>query len=473
MRVLLIYPHAGHGNRTGPSWMPLGLSFLAGVLQRDGHTVSIFDRYAYDAKRSAGRQKTNAAMLEHIKEFQPELIGFNTVSPVIYDTIECVSLIRAQKFCGILLAGGHHATALPELTLRRIPALDGLITGEGEIPLARLARGEDPATIPGVWWRGADGSFTGNPPEQIDDLDSLPFPALELLDMDYYTRPGLHTLRGYYLGAISLLTSRGCMKKCDFCAESLTYGRGVRVHSADYIIEWLRRLFKEYRFEAIYFQDNDFLIDEARVRDFCGKILAGGLERKIKWGIQTRAERLNPDILQLLRRSGCVLLELGVESPLQGQLDSVHKGSTVAANERAIALCRQAGITVHANILTGFSGETISDLEEKLAWLKKVKPDRYSWFSLKLHPGTLLYNNWGGRSFEENEWTEEKVERHYGGDILSSIQASERDRWMKQVYEPVVRRQNWLNILRVNPPQRLASYLLERTGERLCRKLRK
>jgi radical SAM superfamily enzyme YgiQ (UPF0313 family) len=468
MKVLLIYPYANLANRTGPSWLPLGLSFIAGVLQRDGHVVSVFDRYAYAAKQGAGREKTNAAMLARIREFGPDLIGFNTVSPLIYDTSECVDLIRAQGFGGYLVAGGHHATALPELTLSRISGLDGVVSGEGEMPLARLAGGGNPASVPGVWWRSTGGTAGGQPPQQVTDLDSLPFPAFELLDMDFYTRPGLHTLRGYYLRVVSLLTSRGCVKKCHFCAESLTYGRGVRMHSVDYVMEWLKRLRAEYHFEAVYFHDNDFLLDEDRVGDFCGRLLAGELKGKLKWGIQTRVEHLNGDILKLMRRAGCVLIELGVESPLQNQLDWVRKGVTVTTAERAIALCRQAGITVHANILTGFGGETIADLEYKLAWLKKVKPNRYSWFPLKLHPGTVLYDRQAGGFFEENEWTREKVDAYYAADLMSAVPAGEKERWLRRYYETSVRRQNLCYILRVNPPHRIAAYLRERVKDRLA-----
>ncbi len=469
MRVLLIYPLPRHERVPGPTWLPLGLSYLAAVLQAEGHTVSIFDRFSSQAVVSLDKEKINAAMLERIKSFQPDLIGFNTVSPLIYDTVECVDLIR-QDFNGLVVAGGHHATALPALTLEKIAGLDGLIVGEGEKALARLAGGENPAVIPGVWWRNGGGSFAHTCAEQLFDLDSLPFPSLDLLDMSFYSRLGRQAIRSHYLTCVSLLTSRGCVKKCEFCSESLTYGKGVRFHSVAYVIEWLERVLAQYRVESIYFHDNDFLIDEGRVREFCERMLAAGKNRKIKWGIQARAERINSDILKLLRRAGCVLLELGIESALQEQLDAVNKGSSVAINEKAIDLCRREGIAVHANFITGFAGETIADMEKKLDWVKKTKPNTFVWYPLQIHPGTVLYQKTGMNFFEQNEWTEESIHSYYSEDPLSAVSKEERKEWMKQHYAPFAIKRNRINILRVNPPSRLMGRLAHKAGAHLARK---
>jgi anaerobic magnesium-protoporphyrin IX monomethyl ester cyclase len=461
MKVLLIYPYPRHNTIPDPYWLPLGLSFLAAFLKDKGHTVSIFDRYSSQASIGLEKEKINAAMLSHIREFQPDLIGLNTVSPLIYDTVECVELIR-QVYSGLMVAGGHHTTALPELTLSRLPGLDGVVVGEGETALAALAAGKAPTSVPGVWWRNGDGSFNHTAAVQIEDLDSLPFPALDLMDMKFYTLPGRRVFRGYYLTSVSMLTSRGCVRKCDFCSESLTYGKGVRFHSVDYVMEWLERVLCDYKVEGVYFHDNDFLIDENRARQICERILASGLNKKIKWGIQARAERINRDTLKLLRRSGCVLIEIGVESSLQKQLDSVKKGVTVTANEKAIALCRREGISVHANFITGFEGEGILDLEEKLGWLKRTKPSTFAWFPLQVYPGTQLYNRSGGSFFEKNEWTEDNIREYYSRNPVSSITKAQREDWMKQHYTPYLKRKNRLHILRVNPPLKLAPFVVKK-----------
>ncbi|MGA7875418.1 MAG: radical SAM protein, partial [Desulfoferrobacter sp.] len=298
VKILLIYPRTKHIRIPPPSWVPLGLSFIASVLEQRGHTVSIFDRVASQARLGLDKQKVNAAMMEHVRRFNPDLIGLNTVSPLIYDTMECVALLRRQH-SGPIVAGGHHANALPELTLQKIKGLTGAIQGEGEPALLALADGQSPSQIPGLWWRNGD-SISHNPPQQISNLDSLPFPAYHLLDMSFYTRSNVLTFRGRYLSSISMLTSRGCPKMCSFCSESSTYGKGVRFHSPEYVVDWVRSTLNEYPIQGIYFHDNDFLIDRQRAIEICNDFIRRGFNKRFRWAIQARSDNIDLDILELL-----------------------------------------------------------------------------------------------------------------------------------------------------------------------------
>ncbi len=465
MRVLFIYP------RTSPDhslkrvlWVPLGLSFIASVLKNDGHKVSIFDRYAIQRKSSISKAQLNDLMVDHLRTFKPDLIGLNTISPCISDTVECVTIVR-KVYSGLVIAGGYHVTALPELSLRKIPGLDGVIEGEGEWAMLRIAMEENPESIPGVWWRKKEGAILHMPSKQIENLDELPFPDLDLLDMAFYTRPSLNSIRGHFLSVAPILTSRGCTNRCDFCAESLTYGKGVRFHSPDYVVEWIKKVLKDYRVGGIYFYDNNFLANEERGREICEKILSNGLDRKFKWAIQARANTLHADLLRLLKRAGCILIEIGIESALQNHLNGVTKGATVSVNEEAIMSCRKEGIYTHAFMMTGFEGEQLSDLENGLRWVKQTNPSSFSWFPLNIYPGTALYQKKGNDFFEKNEWTEGNISRYFEEDHLSSVPKEERDRWIKKVLAPY---QEWhyrLTILKVNPISKLVPLLIWRTKE--------
>ena len=176
MRVLLISPLSWSKTFPQSSWMPLGAGFVASELRRRGHTVSVFDRLALAGRIGPNRPSINKAMLDHVHSFRPELIGFHTSSPTIYDTAECVSLLEG-RFHGLMVAGGHHATALPELTLERIPGLTAVVKGEGEIPMARIADSHSPETIPGVLWKKASGEIAHTSQTQTGDLDSFSIPA--------------------------------------------------------------------------------------------------------------------------------------------------------------------------------------------------------------------------------------------------------------------------------------------------------
>src|SRR4030043_2090256 len=101
--------------------------------------------------------------------------------------------------------------------------------------------------------------------------------------MSFYTKPTLLSIRGYYLSTIPILASRGCAYHCDFCCESITYGKGVRLHGLEYVIGWIRKVLMDYQVEAIYFYDNNFLFDKVRSIELCEKMLSTGLSKKVKW----------------------------------------------------------------------------------------------------------------------------------------------------------------------------------------------
>lgn len=446
---MLVYPLPRLAANPGPHWLPLGLSFLASSLQKEGHEVKIFDPLVISKFDKPNRETINTVMIEAIKEFKPDLIGLNTVTPLIYDTVERISLIRKVNN-GLIIAGGHHATAMPELTLKKIPGLDGLIQGEGELVLTALAGGKKPSSLPGVWWKDGN-NITGSSPTQIKNLDSLPIPSLDLLDMDYYTTPGRLAIKSHHLSVASIITSRGCTQKCDFCTESLTYGKNVRTHSPEYIVEWINKLITDYNVEAIYFLDNDFLYNRERVQKICEKMIGGALKRKIKFSAQARVNRLDPDILKLLKRAGCIMLEMGFETINQAQLDSVQKMITVDMNNQAVEMCRKQGISIHAYLMHGFKGETIADLEAMARWLKKA--DKYFTITLsrlQVLPGTRLYKEYGKSFFENNPWTEKTVTEYFQTDYLSSITLQERNQWLRKNLIPEIRRRNSLSTLKRN-----------------------
>jgi radical SAM superfamily enzyme YgiQ (UPF0313 family) len=392
-------------------------------------------------------------MLAHVQAFRPDMIGLQTKSPLIPDTVSCVRLIR-QGYTGWMVAGGHHATALPEATLQRIPGLNGVVVGEGEMAMAQLADGEDPEAVPGLWWKQNGEVVPGRPAQQIQDLDQLPFPALDLLDMAYYSRRNFNPIRGHYLSSVSLLSSRGCPRRCDFCCESLTYGQGVRSHSPEYVLEWMNKTLKDHPVEGIYFLDSDFLLHHGRVTEICEGILSQGLQRKVKWAIQARTEGITREVLKLLKRAGCVLIEMGVESPFQDHLDALHKCATVSSAERAIAFCREQGMTVYAYLMTGFPGEGIGDLQRMVLWLKRVKPHLFGVSELSIHPGTRLYEAHGNRFFEQHDWDEKAVKQYYGTRFLTRVSNAERERWKRETLDPFQARLRRLQILKANGPLR-------------------
>jgi radical SAM superfamily enzyme YgiQ (UPF0313 family) len=450
MRFLFVTPRPFAVERPSQHWLPVGFPYIGAALKQAGHEVAVFDRYARMADLGTDSAALDLAMLEMVRKWKPEVVGLGTVTPLIADTARCASVLR-RDFSGVLVAGGHHATALPGLTLERIPELDHVVQGEGELVLTRLAAGQPAVSIPGLWSRSPSG-IGGLPPEQIACLDELPFPDLSLFDMQFYTRRGTNMIRGHFLSTTSLLTSRGCSRRCSFCTESLTYGAGVRFHSAAYVADMVEAVLGRYpQIEAIYFHDNDFMIDRSRVESICREFLRRSLQRRFGWAVQARVDRLDRDILRLMRQAGCIALELGVEASSQAMLDQFGKGSTVDQNLAAIRLCQAQGISVHAYMLTQVAGETLADLELRLRWLKQANPTSFSWSPLRLYPGSRMYHDRGENGFfETNPWTEPAVRQYFDTDYCSDLDPQIRRQWMAKTYEPFQKRYHRLNQLKVN-----------------------
>ena len=444
MKILLITPLAKY---TATRWMPLGLSYIASILKKNNHTVKLYDRFLR-ANILGGEEAANLEMKSEILRFKPDIVGFSTVTPLIFDTLECVQYIR-DFYEGIVIAGGHHTTAMPQYTLKKIPGIDFVAAGEGEYTMLSLAEGKDPCSIPGLFSRD-----TGNPPfrfAQVSNLDELPQPDYKIFDMNYYTQANRYTIKGFHLRVAPILSSRGCVNNCKFCTESLTYGKGLRFHSADYVIENIERLIADYKVEGIYFTDNNFLSSYPHAEDICRKIIARNLHKKIKWAIQAGTTTVNNEILQLLAEAGCVKIEFGMESIKDSDLKIMNKNTTADLNKITLSLCKKNGIKAHSYFMTGFEGENISDLDNTLLWINKFKPHTFSLNLLSIYPGISLYESSGNKFFEKNDWTRNNIENYFKDDKFSNITKEERSAWHSKTFKPFFSKYFRKAILQSNP----------------------
>lgn len=429
MKVLLVTPLAIYGSIRR---LPLGVGYISSILKKNNHEVRLYDRFL-KGYRLGDRAFVDREMKSEILGFKPDIIGFSTMSPVIYDTAECVEYIR-NFYNGIIIAGGYHATAMPKIMLQKIPGLDYVAAGEAEYTMLLLANGADPSTIPGLFSKNSDDSNFLS--VHIKNLDDLPVPDYDLFDMDYYAGANPTTFKGFYIKSSNILSSRGCNNNCKFCSESLSFGKGIRYHSVDYVIENIKKLVTDFKVEGIYFHDNDFLSSHLHAENICRAIIKNKLNKKIKWAIQARTKTVDSDILNLLSEAGCAKIEFGIESSNNSFLKSINKNATTEANERAVLLCKHYRIKVHTFFMTGFKGESISDLNEIIVWIKKYKPHTFSLSRMQLHPGTQLYKESGADYFEKHNWKRKNIEKFYNYDRFSSISQKDRIKWYFQTYQP-------------------------------------
>ena len=166
------------------------------------------------------------------------------------------------------------------------------------------------------------------------------------------------------------------------------------------------------------------------------------------------------------------MVEIGVETGTQAELDRMDKGTTPEMNRKAVVLCRKAGLDVHAYMLTALEGETLAELEQRLAWVKRARPTSFQWTGLLIHPGTALYEEKGGDFFGTHDWTEDEITRYYSTDHLSAISPEERREWMARRFSPYLRWHQWCQALRRYPLHKFLRLVLFRLRRRILRIVR-
>jgi len=429
MKILLI---TSKFNKLNVRWMPLGACYLAASLRAHGHEVQIFDRFAMCHNDQADAM--DSVLLSTVQSMQPDWIGMNVVSPYIFDGMKVIRMIRTV-YSGKIVLGGHHPTAMPKLTLERMPEIDAVICGEGELSLCQLVEGKSYATIPGLAWM-ENGEFHQNPSERIRNLDELPLPAIDLLDLNFYSQRNSRTIREFNLSVGTMMASRGCRNRCSFCTENLTYYPGVYYHGCKYVLDWMGSFLDAVAIDGITFLDSDFLADREWAVEFCKGIIKRGYQKRMVFCIQSRANHLDVEILDLLYRAGCRKIELGIETIRKDTINSIAKNVTLEEVVKAIQLCEQAGIRVQGNLIRGMEGETIEDLLETVQWCQTLAIDNLTWGLLMLLPGSRMYWEKGGRFFEEHEWTEANIKEYYATDHLSKTTQEEID----ALFQPALRK---------------------------------
>jgi len=367
-----------------PSWMPVYLPSLGAVLRAGGHTVDLFDAGVFPAD---GSEAAESGFRVKLAAFAPDAIVFDVEAESWGVFRRLANAARRHAGAALLLAGGRHATLCPGGTLKHCPEIDGVMVGEAEGTVSAIAGGDALAGIPGLALRMPDGSL--NPAEVmgVTDLDSLPLPAWDLLDMGYYTRRTPRVIPCIPLKTASLESSRGCGAGCTFCAEGRAHSRCHRSHGAGHVVAAIEALVRAYGIEGVYFRDEDFLADTERVKELCNAMRETGLAERVAWSAQCRADRASPEVLGLLRPAGCVQLEFGVESGSQRVLDSISKGSTVEHNAAAIAAARNAGLRSLAYVMYGLPGETAEDISATYEFLERADPDVVRLNAFALYPG--------------------------------------------------------------------------------------
>ncbi|GEM_PF-369153 len=395
MNVTLIYPLLSR-RRSGIDenkqfWPPLGLAYIAGVLENGAHKVQIIDRDLLLRKNNMDFDKVDSGTAGLIKEFDSRVVGISATTPNMSDVNHLSDYIKKNVPGSFIVLGGPHPSGEPVLSLEENPSVDIVVRGEGEFAMREISDGRPCGEIPGVTYRKDDKIVSTPDREPIADIDTLPFPARHLLDMKFYTRPSRFTSRNLSLRTTSIFTARGCPYRCNFCAGPLVFNGKVRFHSPDRVISEIEELLGRYSIEALYFAEDMFLSSKKRAEELLGLFIDKGINRKIKWIAQAKASIITEDLLRLMKTAGCVGIEYGFESGSQRVLDLMNKRLKVEESIHAADLTRRARLRFQANIITGYPGEKEEDFKETVSFIKRIKANMIGFNLFMPLPGTPSY----------------------------------------------------------------------------------
>ncbi len=374
MKVLLVNPPSLEKKQeiVAP---PLGLAYLAGVLERAGKQVEILDAFALGMDFNEVERE--------LRSRKPDLVGVTGMTPIIESAFRTVNISR--KYTRHIIFGGAHASALRKKVLDQCPDLDALMVGEAEDALLELvslieAGKDDWSGVPGLITR----DFESSESPLIQNPDSLAFPARRLLPRDRYRHP-------LFGGEVfsTIISSRGCPYRCIFCDKSVA-GRKWRPRSPENVLEEIEEIVNEHGIHSLTFYDDIFTLDPDRVIAICQGIIDRGI--KIRWKCANRANLVNDEMYAWMYRAGCRQIAYGVETPHQKGLDYLKKGVKSEQITDAFRRTREAGMQTVAYFIMGIPVETFEDEIETISFARRLKPD-YAYFgTLSPYPATELYD---------------------------------------------------------------------------------
>jgi radical SAM superfamily enzyme YgiQ (UPF0313 family) len=376
-----------HERKVMKPYPTLGLLYLSAYLKSKGYAVDVFD----------ATFQSLADFEARLQATRPPVVGLYTNLMTKFNVLRMIAVCRGVGARVVL--GGPEPPAYAAEYLAR--GADVIVVGEGELTLEDLLSRQlrDLAAVPGIMFRDDAGQVVTNPPRPyLADLNALPFPDRDAIDVDRYVRVWREN---HGMGSVSLITARGCPFHCEWCSHAV-YGHTHRRRSPANVADELALLLERYRPDQVWYADDVFTIHRRWFLEYAQVLKARGL--KVPFECISRPERLDETVIAALAEMGCYRLWLGSESGSQRVLDAMRRETKVSDVQAKTKLLQQHGIQVGMFIMLGYEGEDLSDLEATTAHLKAANPDLFLTTVAYPIKGTAYYNRVQDRILAPSGW---------------------------------------------------------------------
>jgi len=377
---------------------PLGMLYIATYLRKNGIDISIIDEApkGYSVKDTA----------DWVKKENPDILGFSTCSANGKKAALIAETVKKENPNVSIVFGNFFATFNPERILKKYPAVDFIVRGEGEhtsLELAQcLQKGGDLKKVLGINFRN-NGEIVSTPDRPlIKDINSLPFPDRTLLDVDYHNITAGVVVAPKQFS--NFVTSRGCVYKCRFCGCRRLARSLWRSRSVDNIMEEMH-LLSSQGYKQFMFVDDNFTLNPKRVIKLCKRLKEEKVD--VEFFAEGRVDHCPPEMLQQMYRANCKMIYFGIENGTQKVLDYYDKEITPQQAMTAVGHARNVGIDVIvASFIVGAPHETRQEIKNTFKFAQKLQVDIPQFNVLATFPGTDIWEELKIKSLvdEEKHW---------------------------------------------------------------------
>jgi anaerobic magnesium-protoporphyrin IX monomethyl ester cyclase len=427
-RILLIHPlgyDARAANRdisrVANLMPPLGLASIAAYLESCGFHADIIDCFAHP---NSG-EKIEA----YVRQHRPKFVGATCTTAGFLDAVRIFATIKEINPETLSIAGGPHVSALREQIIRDYQAVDYVVVGEGETPLRRLMETQgDPGAIAGlVYRRNGEVVFSGVQKDLLE-LDTLPLPAYDKIE-GFPHRYQLPIFNYPKTPNTSCISSRGCPYQCSYCDRSV-FRRSFRYNSADYLYRHLQVLREKFGIRHINFYDDQFTFNRERVVAICRRLMDEPLGMTFNCAV--RAEHVDPELLALMKRAGCWMISLGIETGDPDLLAQHRQNADLEMMSRTIRQVHQAGIRVKGLFMIGLPGETEQSFRRTMDYVFAQPIDDLNVAKFTPFPGSPLYERIHSLGQFDESW--EKMDCMHTVFVPNGLTAEDIERLFMEFY---------------------------------------